>query len=232
MLFSADRNGQRFICSFNDCICDIVGPEPTHPKPPDDDFIIGDRVYVGGTKPGFIAFIGQTQFSPGDWAGIVLDEHIGKNDGSVSGVRYFQCEPKRGVFARLTKLTKEPDSDRGSMSGSTDSSAIASTPAKVKTANGTAAAQSKIGATPKMGLVKKPTSGSQSNLNKSSPVGSSMSLPPTATHISIGDKVLVSGTKHGVLRYMGRTDFAKGEWAGVDLDDALGKNDGAVAGKR
>ena len=73
-----------------------------------DSFVIGDRVYVGGTKPGRIQYIGDTQFAPGDWAGVVLDEALGKNDGSVAGVKYFMCEPRRGVFARLTKLTREP----------------------------------------------------------------------------------------------------------------------------
>ncbi|OXU21742.1 hypothetical protein TSAR_011587 [Trichomalopsis sarcophagae] len=73
-----------------------------------DSFIIGDHVWVGGTKPGQIAYIGETQFAPGDWAGIVLDEPIGKNDGSVAGCRYFQCEPKRGIFSRLTRLTRQP----------------------------------------------------------------------------------------------------------------------------
>ena len=47
-----------------------------------------------------------------------------------------------------------------------------------------------------------------------------------------GDRVLIGGTKVGHLRYLGTTDFAKGEWAGVELDDPIGKNDGAVAGKR
>lgn len=41
--------------------------------------MIGDRVWVGGTKPGIIAYIGETKFAPGDWAGIVLDEPIGKD---------------------------------------------------------------------------------------------------------------------------------------------------------
>lgn len=49
---------------------------------------------------------------------------------------------------------------------------------------------------------------------------------------SIGDRVLVSGTKTGTLKYIGATDFAKGDWAGVELDEKQGKNDGAVSGKR
>lgn len=71
-----------------------------------DDFKIGDRVWVGGVKPGIIAFIGEVQFAQGEWAGVVLDSPAGKNDGSVNGLRYFMCEPKRGIFSTLTKLTK------------------------------------------------------------------------------------------------------------------------------
>lgn len=37
-----------------------------------------------------------------------MDDPNGKNDGCVSGKRYFQCEPKRGIFSRLTRLTREP----------------------------------------------------------------------------------------------------------------------------
>ena len=44
--------------------------------------------------------------------------------------------------------------------------------------------------------------------------------------------MLVGGAKMGLLKYVGRTDFAKGIWAGIELDEAIGKNDGAVAGKR
>ena len=62
-----------------------------------DDFKIGDRIWVSGTKPGVIAFLGETQFAPGEWAGVVLDEPIGKNDGSVMGVRYFQVRSCGGI---------------------------------------------------------------------------------------------------------------------------------------
>lgn len=77
-------------------------------NPHTEDLIISDRVWVNGTKPGFIQYIGETHFGSGEWAGVVLDDPTGKNDGSVGGVRYFQCEPKRGVFVRLHRLTRSP----------------------------------------------------------------------------------------------------------------------------
>ena len=52
---------------------------------------------VGTNKQsGVVAFIGETKFAPGDWAGVVLDDSVGKNDGSVQGVRYFQTELNKG----------------------------------------------------------------------------------------------------------------------------------------
>ena len=40
------------------------------------EFKIGDRVRAAG-KRGVIAFIGETEFAPGEWAGIVLDDTVG-----------------------------------------------------------------------------------------------------------------------------------------------------------
>lgn len=40
------------------------------------------------------------------------------------------------------------------------------------------------------------------------------------------------GSKAGILRYLGTTQFAQGEWCGVELDEPLGKNDGSVAAVR
>ena len=72
-------------------------------------FIVGDRVYVDGIKPGRIQFIGETKFGPGDdWAGVFLDAPLGKNDGAVGSTRYFTCEPRHGVFSKLHRLTREP----------------------------------------------------------------------------------------------------------------------------
>ena len=62
-------------------------------------------------------------------------------------------------------------------------------------------------------------------------MAASSSGPP-----KVGDRVIVSsatsGTKTGTLRYLGPTDFAAGEWAGVELDTPVGKNDGTVGEKR
>ena len=37
-----------------------------------------------------------------------MDKPYGKNNGTVGGILYFQCEPKHGIFARLHRLTVEP----------------------------------------------------------------------------------------------------------------------------
>lgn len=215
----------------------VSGPEPSPPTGGSTDFIIGDRVWVGGTKPGHITYIGETQFAPGEWAGVVLNEPVGKNDGSVAGVRYFQCEPKKGVFSRLAKLTRQR------IEGGVPS-APPETPVKGKTVNdvGTPASAmpSKLGAGSKTGGLPRKSSltGSASNLTRASPSGSTHNLTSHSCvdtskfPFKVGDRVLVSGSKAGVLRYIGSTDFAKGDWAGVELDEPLGKNDGAVAGKR
>jgi len=50
--------------------------------------------------------------------------------------------------------------------------------------------------------------------------------------VEVGDKVRVNGDKIGTLRYVGKTHFSEGMWAGVELDGPWGRNNGSVAGKR
>lgn len=137
------------------------------------DLVVGNRVLVGGDRPGVIAFLGTTLFSRGEWAGVILDEPLGKNNGVVQGVQYFQCEPNHGVFARPQNLVLEPPKQL-----------------------------------PKQAA--KP--------------------PDKARKFQVGDAVLVSGTKPGVIAFLGPTQFAKGEWAGVVMEKPEGKNDGTVQG--
>uniref|UniRef100_A0A2S2QYW5 Restin n=1 Tax=Sipha flava TaxID=143950 RepID=A0A2S2QYW5_9HEMI len=178
-----------------------------------DKFIIGNRIWVGGTKPGQIAYIGETNFGSGDWAGIVLDEPIGKNDGSVSGTRYFQCEPKRGIFARLTNLTSAPLS-------SIEDSMIQSSFSKAKPLGFSTPMPKRETST--VTTIKPSTKGiTQSTVSKST------------SDLKIGDRVIISsgqGSKLGILKYRGATQFAPGEWCGIELDDPLGKNNGTVEG--
>ncbi len=66
--------------------------------------------------------------------------------------------------------------------------------------------------------------------------GSTSSLASIGGPLKVGDRVIVAsattGTKPGTLRFLGPTDFAQGEWAGVELDGPIGKNDGMVGEKR
>ncbi|XP_073334223.1 CAP-Gly domain-containing linker protein 1 isoform X2 [Pagrus major] len=192
------------------------------------DFQIGEKVWVNGNKPGYVQFIGGTQFAPGQWAGIVLDEPIGKNDGSVAGVRYFQCEDGKGIFTRPSKLSKTalPEKEANGRQASpapgasaTSESAPAAPAAPTSIAQGTGIKTS-----------------SAMNRMMSSESVSNISDPDSQKKIKrelrLGDRVLVGGTKAGVVRFLGETDFAKGDWCGVELDEPLGKNDGAVAGTR
>ncbi|XP_069880886.1 CAP-Gly domain-containing linker protein 1 [Dipodomys merriami] len=205
-----------------------------------DDFRVGERVWVNGNKPGFIQFLGETQFAPGQWAGIVLDEPIGKNDGSVAGVRYFQCEPLKGIFTRPSKLTRKVQAEdeanglqmaHASRTASPLSTSAASmvstsqaTPSNI--AHKSSQPTAKETATPQISNLTKTASESISNLSEAG------SIKKGERELKIGDRVLVGGTKAGVVRFLGETDFAKGEWCGVELDEPLGKNDGAVAGTR
>lgn len=153
-----------------------LNPEESRENP--EDFKINDRVWVNGSKAGCIAFIGETQFKEGVWAGIVLDTNDGKNNGTVNNVTYFKTEENRGVFCRLNKLTRAP----------TDFAL---------------------------------STGHQSE---------------RADGLKIGCRVMIvnsdGSAKCGLLRFIGETEFAKGEWAGIELDEKLGKNDGSVSNKR
>ncbi|KRZ78330.1 CAP-Gly domain-containing linker protein 1 [Trichinella papuae] len=151
-------------------------------------WLVGDRCYVGGTIPGKIAFVGDTRFAPGEWAGVVLDDPVGKNNGSVAGVMYFQCAPNYGIFCRLSKLSKQPV------------------------------------------VIQQPDAASA--FQDESQQDSASTVAEEDNNLRVGDRVSAGGCRRGVLRFLGPTDFAEGIWAGIELDQPYGKNDGSVHGKR
>ncbi|XP_057177675.1 CAP-Gly domain-containing linker protein 2 isoform X1 [Triplophysa rosa] len=183
------------------------------------DFVLGERVWVNGVKPGVIAYLGETQFSPGQWAGVVLNDLVGKNDGSVNGVRYFECQALQGIFTRPSKLTRQPIGDGGDEQQQ-----------NAQMQGGPVASGQRVVMPLREGML-------NSSVKTGNESGSNMSDSGSVKKggekdLKVGDRVLVGGTKTGVVRYVGETDFAKGEWCGVELDEPLGKNDGAVAGTR
>uniref|UniRef100_A0A8C4JGT7 CAP-Gly domain containing linker protein 2 n=1 Tax=Dromaius novaehollandiae TaxID=8790 RepID=A0A8C4JGT7_DRONO len=191
------------------------------------DFVVGERVWVNGVKPGVIQYLGETQFAPGQWAGVVLDDPVGKNDGSVGGVRYFECQPLQGIFTRPSKLTRQPVAEG---SGSDAHSVDSLTAQNLSLHSGTATPPLSTRVIPLRESVL--NSAMKTGNESGSNLSDSGSVKKGEKDLRLGDRVLVGGTKTGVVRYVGETDFAKGEWCGVELDEPLGKNDGAVAGTR
>ena len=75
------------------------------------EFKLGDKVFVKGTINDFatIKFYGLTDFASGYWVGLELDSKIGKNNGSVHGVQYFDMIDRgdslnHGLFTRAEQI--------------------------------------------------------------------------------------------------------------------------------
>lgn len=88
---------------------------------------IGDRVVVDtpgsfGNRRAEVTYIGKTEIAPGYWMGVRYDDTVGKNDGSVRGVRYFDCPPDHGGLLRpnLIKLDLRPPSNVESKTSTAD----------------------------------------------------------------------------------------------------------------
>jgi len=82
-------------------------------KIPDDcmgdlsaDIKVGSRCEVEpGAKRGVVKFVGRAEsLGPGFWVGVQYDEPLGKHDGMVKGVRYFECPPSHGGMVRPEKV--------------------------------------------------------------------------------------------------------------------------------
>ncbi|KAL2851993.1 dynein associated protein-domain-containing protein [Aspergillus pseudoustus] len=69
------------------------------------DLSVGCVVTLNDGRQATVRFIGSTRFATGDWVGVELEDGDGKNDGSVQGERYFDCEPGYGMFVRPSIIT-------------------------------------------------------------------------------------------------------------------------------
>ncbi|KAI0990408.1 hypothetical protein GJ496_007029 [Pomphorhynchus laevis] len=65
-----------------------------------NQFRIGDRISLHSKGTGIVAFTGTTKFASGEWVGIILDNPVGRNNGSVENFEYFKCPPGHGIFIR------------------------------------------------------------------------------------------------------------------------------------
>ncbi|KAI6661089.1 CAP-Gly domain-containing linker protein 1-like isoform X14 [Oopsacas minuta] len=175
------------------------------------DIQLGMRVLCLNKHKGKVSYIGKPSFSEGQWYGIALDEPNGKNNGSVQGTSYFECEPNYGLFVRQHQIL--PLSTPGTNS---------------LPQNGVL--QIQLQKTP---VVTRGVSQLQQP-SRSTPTGD---RPPSANSVApklaynIGDRVMVGGKK-GTVRYIGRTQFAKGLWTGVELESPDGKNNGSIDGMK
>ncbi len=59
---------------------------------------VGMRCEVRGDWRGVVQYVGSVQGKKGIWVGVELDEPLGKNDGSVGGIKYFEAKNKYGLF--------------------------------------------------------------------------------------------------------------------------------------
>ena len=68
--------------------------------------LLGKRVdlpYSQWIDCGTVAFVGVVSFAEGVWVGVNLDSAVGKNDGTVEGVQYFDAKPSCGIFVRPSR---------------------------------------------------------------------------------------------------------------------------------
>jgi hypothetical protein len=74
------------------------------------DVKVGDRVKCGPSQQrGVVKFVGVTDFSPGEWIGVVLDKPEGKNNGTVKDKFYFDCPAMHGLFCRHANVVLEEE---------------------------------------------------------------------------------------------------------------------------
>ncbi|KAI6653197.1 CAP-Gly domain-containing linker protein 4-like [Oopsacas minuta] len=162
---------------------------------------LGANVTLAGGKKGVIRFIGDVKFQTGQWVGVEYNEAIGKNDGSVDGIRYFRCKPNYGVFVTPSKIFRDdiPQGNNRTTRVNTYDSATTARRKKLSTLRSL-------------------------NLNTST------SAPKTPDLVlAEGMSVFYPVQREtGIIKYMGPTELGEGLWLGVEFSKPIGKPDSKV----
>ncbi|KAG5940033.1 hypothetical protein E4U53_007683 [Claviceps sorghi] len=97
------------------------------------DFKPGQTVLLSDGRKATVRFVGQTSFQVGDWIGVELEDKTGKNDGSVQGIRYFDCPAGYGMFVKpvMATIVAQPPTTKPARKPARPSSFA---PAAIKTA--------------------------------------------------------------------------------------------------
>ncbi|KAK3059392.1 hypothetical protein LTS18_010977, partial [Coniosporium uncinatum] len=67
---------------------------------------IGQIISLNDGREAVVRFVGETMFREGIWVGVEFEEAEGKNDGSVQGERYFECQPGHGMFCNPSGIAR------------------------------------------------------------------------------------------------------------------------------
>ncbi|CCF50587.1 hypothetical protein NDA11_000188 [Ustilago hordei] len=169
---------------------------PRTPSAASQPLHLHSRVKVSNLGHGEVLFVGQTSFAAGVWVGIELDNPNGKNNGSVQGKRYFECEDGHGVFVRSSQVhLLSPEEEMHSFD---DEPPARQAPAATSTPSASAAARlsprKSVAATPARAPVPRTSlapSARPSTVRRTSTASvasatssASVSRPPTAASIS------------------------------------------------
>ncbi|KAG6022900.1 hypothetical protein E4U41_002135 [Claviceps citrina] len=153
------------------------------------DFKPGQTVLLSDGRKATVRFAGQTSFQVGDWVGVELDDKTGKNDGSVQGIRYFDCPAGYGMFVKpvMATIIAQPPAAKPARKPARPSSFA---PASIKTAPSgdvamakrrsmNAASPSPVPRARRASLVRSPTKSPTKQLSASSSVAASRTGTPS-----------------------------------------------------
>lgn len=158
-----------------------------------------------------------------------MGKPIGKNNGSVNGVKYFECKPYYGIFAPLTRILKiMPERKKLDIDSEDTSSEMSYTLSRTSSMD--------IEMTPRNSLsfssLYSPANKTKARMiHLKNQITNSLSPKSNDTWLTVGVNVFYNNSI-AVVRYIGTVDFAEGTWLGIELRTSTGKNDGMVNGKR